>query len=441
MRWYDRPMRHLVLFVTLLAACKDESVFTDAGSPGDGAALDAKVELDAEPFVCDAQACGADDACCPAACNANNDADCAAVCDNGVLETGEQCDPLASCPSSCAAVGCQLRDVTGAACGAACADGATITACADGDDCCPDACNATNDAECAAVCGNTVIESGEHCDPLASCPTACPAVGCTLRTLYDAGTCQAQCVATGAISGCANDDACCPAGCNANNDNDCDPFCGNSVVETGEVCDGNCPTCGTELFSCFGETGSATTCDLRCHQPYVDCENADACCPYKPGGGAADCNRSDDTECAGNNWRYVYFGLVSFAPCTTVRVYGMQRYDSALFTTCSPTGGAESTGDTTITAIYQDDGINYFPSTSLINDDTTDPYALPLLAGWDCRNSAGAQYMSTAPQNTGGLILRGTPQPVRVTICGYNNSSGRVPFYIWINGAGNPNPG
>ncbi len=30
---------------------------------------------------------------------------------------------------------------------------------------------------------------------------------------------------------------CCPAGCNANNDPDCQPVCGNGVIEAGEVCD------------------------------------------------------------------------------------------------------------------------------------------------------------------------------------------------------------
>lgn len=434
-------MRALVLVVAMLAACKDETQFTDAAPPGDGAVVDAKTEIDAEVFVCEDQACGPEDACCPSACHANNDPDCTATCDNGVLEDGEQCDPLASCPSSCAAVGCQLREVTGAACGATCTDGALITACADGDDCCPDACNETNDAECAAVCDNGVIESGEECDPLASCPTACPNLGCTVRTLYSGGTCQAECVATGSITACSLvADGCCPASCNDNNDADCDPFCGNSVVEAGEVCDGNCPTCATETFSCYGETGSAATCDLRCHQPVLGCEDGDACCPYKPGSGGADCNRTGDAECTGTSWRSVSFGIVSFAPCTTVRIYGMERYDSALFTTCAPSNN-ETEGDTTITAIYQDDGFNYFPSLSIINDDTTDPNAIPLMHGWDCRNASGQPYMSTAPENSGGLILRGTPQPVRVTICGYGNSSGRAPFHVWINGNGNPNPG
>jgi len=434
-------MRHALLVLCMLAGCRGDERYTDAGS-NDAVAVDAKFELDAEPFDCEAQACGAADACCPTACHANNDPDCAAVCDNSVLEDGELCDPLSSCPSTCAAVGCQLRAIDGAACAAACANAGLETTCQDGDECCPTTCNATNDAECAAVCDNGVIESGEQCDPLATCPTACPAQGCALRTLFADATCQAQCVVTGQIGACTSGDDCCPSGCNNNNDTDCAPACGNSVVEVGELCDGNCPTCGTETFTCFGQTGSAATCDTQCHQPYTECGPSDTCCPYAPGGGGTECNRGSDGECAGDRWQYVSFGLISFAPCTTVRVYGLQRNDSVLFTTCSPTGGAQSIGDTTITSIIQrQENINYFPSLSIINDDTNDPFALPVLAGWDCRNDAGSVFMSTAPHNDGGLILTGTPQRVDVTVCGYNSSSGRAPFYVWWNGPGNPNPG
>ena len=36
-----------------------------------------------------------------------------------------------------------------------------ISACATGDNCCPTGCNATNDAECGAVCDNGTLEPGE----------------------------------------------------------------------------------------------------------------------------------------------------------------------------------------------------------------------------------------------------------------------------------------
>src|SRR5207253_2663312 len=100
-------------------------------------------------------------------------------------------------------------------------DMTSCSAIADG--CCPVACNAADDPDCAAVCGNGIIEPSEHCDPLTTCPADCPQVGCTLSTLFDGGTCRAQCVATGTQTACGNGDGCCPGGCNANNDNDCQP--------------------------------------------------------------------------------------------------------------------------------------------------------------------------------------------------------------------------
>ena len=40
-----------------------------------------------------------------------------------------------------------------------------ITACADGDGCCPAGCTSATDADCPAICGNRVIDTGELCDP------------------------------------------------------------------------------------------------------------------------------------------------------------------------------------------------------------------------------------------------------------------------------------
>jgi hypothetical protein len=43
----------------------------------------------------------ADDGCCPADANANNDTDCPAECGNGALEEGEECDAGDGCDDQC----------------------------------------------------------------------------------------------------------------------------------------------------------------------------------------------------------------------------------------------------------------------------------------------------------------------------------------------------
>jgi hypothetical protein len=131
----------------------------------------------------------------------------------------------------------------------------------------------------ACPCGNGVRDAGEICDGEPCCSPACTykASGticrasqgscdpfeevcsgtselCPADVVLPAGTVCAPAASTCAIDGvcdgngpvcpgatiivdCADD---CPASslCNANNDNDCDPTCGNAVIEAGEDCDG-----------------------------------------------------------------------------------------------------------------------------------------------------------------------------------------------------------
>jgi hypothetical protein len=240
-------------------------------------------------------ACINGDGCCPPTCNKSNDDDCQVTCGNSIVEPGELCDPLASCPASCAPLGCQLRTLQGAGtCAARCVNSGMQTACVNGDGCCPAGCNAVNDTDCGPGCGNNVIEPGELCDPLASCPTACPPIQCQLRTLTNAGTCQAQCVNAGLQTACINNDGCCPAGCNANNDNDCTPTCGNNVVEKGETCDplGSCPASCPQLACQLRKLDNAGTCQAACTPDgfQTKCVNNDGCCP-------AGCNANDDNDC------------------------------------------------------------------------------------------------------------------------------------------------
>ena len=126
---------------------------------------------------------------------------------------------------------------TAGACTAECVNATVITGCTNNDGCCASGCNNLRDSDCACQCGNAVTEPAcETCDGT-NCPSSCPAIGCQLRTLQGmASTCNAECVNSTTITACANDDACCAPGCNAKNDNNCTPVCGNSVVESDESC-------------------------------------------------------------------------------------------------------------------------------------------------------------------------------------------------------------
>src|SRR6185436_12953729 len=103
-----------------------------------------------------------------------------------------------------------------ASCNVACTN-TPITACAGGDGCCPSACNRNNDSDCAAVCGNGAVESGETCDvapatPVCSALTCNDGNACTAdaRTGSNA-SCNVACTNT-SITACTGGDGCCPGG-------------------------------------------------------------------------------------------------------------------------------------------------------------------------------------------------------------------------------------
>ena len=240
-------------------------------------------------------ACKSDDGCCPTGCTVDDDTDCGIVCGNNTKEGNETCDPVSSCPTACAAQGCQLRRLINAGtCTAECVNDRLQTACMSGDGCCPPGCHAGNDPDCLAVCDNNVKESGETCEPLSSCPTACPAKECQLRKLIDAGTCKAQCIDDRLQITCQSDDDCCPTGCNSTNDTDCGVKCGNNVKEPGETCDppsscpDSCPAMGCQLR----ELKNPGTCKAVCENSRIQtaCAPNDDCCPSA-------CNANNDNDC------------------------------------------------------------------------------------------------------------------------------------------------
>jgi hypothetical protein len=99
----------------------------------------------------------------------------------------------------------------------------------------------------------------------------------------------------------ANGDSCCPFGANANHDNDCPPECGNSVVERGEVCDGNCPTScphDTDNDPCTVNVVGNSGCQRACESRRLTANTGapDGCCPS----GASSSTDSDCGPVCGN---------------------------------------------------------------------------------------------------------------------------------------------
>ena len=240
------------------------------------------------------------------------DESCRFTCGNGRVDDtlGELCDTgitsgEGECPSACDdGMACTQDSLESSLCTAQCLNVA-ITAPADGDGCCPTGANSTNDDDCQAMCGNGVLESGEVCDTgiatgVGACPATCDdLMSCTADTLMNGGSCQATC-ANVDITQPMNGDGCCPPGANTGNDDDCLPGCGNGVVDPGETCDtaittgpGRCPTTCTDGMVCTRDVlANDGTCTAVCTFPDITQPmNGDGCCP-------AGANNNNDNDCA-----------------------------------------------------------------------------------------------------------------------------------------------
>jgi cysteine-rich repeat protein len=236
------------------------------------------------------------DGCCPPGANQTGDDDCEAACGNGVVEGGETCDPAESCERACSSSdACLTAMASGSAerCDLACAL-VPVTACANGDGCCPDGCTQAMDNDCSAMCGDGFVGPGETCEAGSAtpCPASCDdAQACTsdVRT-GSASNCNVRCNHVNIIQP-VNGDGCCPPGANANNDNDCTATCGNRVVESGERCDGNCPSTCNDSKVCTTDALVGSGCSRRCSfTDITQPANGDGCCP--PGA-----NANNDDSC------------------------------------------------------------------------------------------------------------------------------------------------
>jgi hypothetical protein len=224
---------------------------------------------------------------------------CKTKCDNGVIESGETCDPMTSCKASCDdGTACTIDTMSGKAetCDVVC-EHETITQCRNGDGCCPSACSYLHDSDCTTTCGNGMVEPGETCDLTTLCPSNCSdGNSCTIDTMTGSvDNCNIAC-SYQLITRCQNQDGCCPVGCTGNDDSDCTTTCDNGSVEPGETCDppSSCPTSCNDGNACTIDTltGSATNCNVSCSvQTITQCESADGCCP-------AGCTAINDRDCS-----------------------------------------------------------------------------------------------------------------------------------------------
>lgn len=254
-----------------------------------GSAAECTAQCIVEPL-----ACNSGDGCCPEGCDATTDSDCGNTCGDAVVEAPETCD--GNCPTECNdGNACTADALVGSAvqCSARCSF-EPISACANGDGCCPSGCTAERDNDCAPVemCGNGVVDAGELCD--GNCPSSCNDGNvCTMdRLTGSASTCDAQCTSS-PINACANGDGCCPAGCTSANDNDCacvPKTCAQLGAECGSV-DNGC----NQTISCTNTCSSIEVCSgtNRCVEEnfigqdcndYPDCGSSqDAACLLPPG--------------------------------------------------------------------------------------------------------------------------------------------------------------
>lgn len=152
------------------------------------------------------------------------------------------------------------------------------------------------------VCGDGTKAPSEACDTdiaegePGACPSTCvadPTEKCQMARLVGDG-CQQRCEYTTIIEA-TDDDGCCPSGHNSLSDNDCEPQCGNNVVEPAWSKDGrekkaeDCDPCNEAVLCPNPCEKLASSCSAVC-EPVTACMNDDRCCPDA-------CNEGNDSDC------------------------------------------------------------------------------------------------------------------------------------------------
>jgi hypothetical protein len=173
----------------------------------------------------------------------------------------------------------------------------------------------TTDAGFDRNCGNGLIEPGETCD--GNCATSCSdGVACTADVMTgSAATCDVACTHPALHPSGANLDGCCPPGVSNADDKDCKSVCGNSVIESGEMCD------GPDTWHCSPQCQSRrvyTTCNLADTNPCgtdnltnVVCDQG-VCAPVSPNYALNGC-----PQIAGNFTQGIYYAQFCAISCNT----------------------------------------------------------------------------------------------------------------------------
>lgn len=251
--------------------------------------------------VSDPVAAQSGDGCCAPGTSAGDDSDCRSVCGNEILEGNETCDPSASCPTaeSCKPTGaCFHAALSGdpAQCTSECRM-EPIVDCIGGDGCCPMPCSPASDSDCSAACGDGVIdpllETCEPNHPVAPCRSTCDDDdSCTFDVMTGSSTnCNVLCTHL-VIRRTTHGDGCCPEGASANADRDCEPSCGNGVIEAGELCDAICPKTSADCSDddpCTRDSITGAGCGARCEHTPIDARAGDGLCCGATGTPDADC--------------------------------------------------------------------------------------------------------------------------------------------------------